>query len=222
MKKNHGRLCAICGGVGATTDDHLPPQNLYPKPRPVNEQLFSVPACPACNNGASADDEEFKIVIGISRSYSEGDMSSLITSLRSTFANNNRLKKVVHAGVGTYLFDKGKLRTGPVQVTFDEERYRKVVSRIIRGLYWRETGTALGPETPIEVIDAASLTTDGKKAMRELLILPELERRTLNGGTVIYKYHIEGNGSSFWAVHFFSAHAVFAFAASPMCPRLLP
>ena len=49
--------CAYCGEP-ATTYDHVPPQCLYTRPLPSN--LVTVPACAACNNGASKDDAEFR------------------------------------------------------------------------------------------------------------------------------------------------------------------
>lgn len=58
-------FCALCAGE-ACTEDHVPPQNLYPKPRRPNLQLHTVPACKSCNNGASTDDEELNMIVGVS------------------------------------------------------------------------------------------------------------------------------------------------------------
>lgn len=117
-KKKEVRRCAICGGPTAPTDDHLPPQGLYPKPRPANLKLFTVPACGPCNNGSNADDEEFKIALGVMR----GDSASgnLLNSLVATLSKNARLARTVQAGAPTMVFDQGKLRTGPVRIVFDQ------------------------------------------------------------------------------------------------------
>lgn len=214
-KRRHLRHCAICGNIGASTDDHLPPQSLYPTPLPNKEILFSVPACKNCNNGASTDDEEFKIAIGVMRGGKEPS-SDLLDSLQATLNNNARLDRLVKTGSPTWVFDAGTMRTGPVKIMFSRQRYEKVVSRIIKGLYWRETGNSLGKETYIEVIDQASLSPEREKTLRELLLQPGLKRGTLNAETVVYKYFMRPDGQSFWALYFFSTHAVFGFAAAPM------
>lgn len=45
-------------GKPATTDDHLPPKCVFPKPRPSN--LITVRACEDCNGRSSLDDEYFR------------------------------------------------------------------------------------------------------------------------------------------------------------------
>ena len=45
---------------GALTREHLPPRNLFRKPRP---RLFTVPCCLACNNQAHNDDEYFRLAV---------------------------------------------------------------------------------------------------------------------------------------------------------------
>jgi hypothetical protein len=53
--------CAYCGALGLITDDHVPPRNLFPAPRPNN--LLVVPSCLRCNQGASLDDEYFRLTL---------------------------------------------------------------------------------------------------------------------------------------------------------------
>ena len=50
-------ICLYCGAGGELTDDHVPPKNLFPKPR---MGLVEVRACMPCNRGASKDDEYFR------------------------------------------------------------------------------------------------------------------------------------------------------------------
>lgn len=54
-------ICAYCGSSENLTDDHVPPKNLFRKPRPSN--LISVPACPFCHSETSKDDEHFRIKV---------------------------------------------------------------------------------------------------------------------------------------------------------------
>jgi hypothetical protein len=57
-------ICTYCGKSGPTTYDHVPPKNLFPKPRPSN--LRTVPSCLSCNQGASDDDEYFRLMLAMS------------------------------------------------------------------------------------------------------------------------------------------------------------
>lgn len=53
--------CTYCGRTREITDDHVPPQNIFPSPRPPD--LITVPACRQCNQGSSREDEYFRIAI---------------------------------------------------------------------------------------------------------------------------------------------------------------
>src|SRR5471030_1318304 len=53
------KFCVYCGATDDLSDDHIPPKNLFPKPRPLN--LITVLACRVkCNGSASMDDEYFR------------------------------------------------------------------------------------------------------------------------------------------------------------------
>lgn len=51
--------CFLCGTTGNLTREHIPPKNLFPKPRPSN--LHTVPCCEPCNNGGSKEDEYLRV-----------------------------------------------------------------------------------------------------------------------------------------------------------------
>src|SRR4051812_30015103 len=55
--------CVYCGLNGPITDDHVPPKNLFPYPRPSN--LITVPACNDCNKSFSKDDEWLRLTLSI-------------------------------------------------------------------------------------------------------------------------------------------------------------
>lgn len=50
--------CYLCGATENLTREHIPAKGLFPRPRPSN--LYTVPCCYACNNGASQEDEYFR------------------------------------------------------------------------------------------------------------------------------------------------------------------
>lgn len=205
--------CAMCGGE-ATTKDHIPPQSLYPKPRLPNLQLHTVPACKMCNNGASADDEEFKIIVGVSTGEAQPNQDALMTSLQATMAANGRLNRVVRNGKQMLTVVNGNALPGPVAISFEGPSYDRVVQRMIRGLYWREKKHPLGLGINVQVIVPSSLSPDLVGLFKDLL--PSLEPKFLNDRTFSYKVGFSSDGSSVWALQMFGKHTVFGMASPPV------
>lgn len=54
-------VCAICGADGEVNREHVPPRNLFLKPRPTN--TITVDLCPSCNHGYHLDDEYFRVYV---------------------------------------------------------------------------------------------------------------------------------------------------------------
>ncbi len=202
----------MCGGE-ASTKDHIPPQSLYPKPRQPNLQLHTVPACKACNNGAASDDEEFKMIVGVSTGEVQSNQEAIVTSLQATMAANGRLDRTIRNGKQLLTLDRGTFVPGPVTVSFEGPSYARVVERMIRGLYWREKLRPLGLGVPIQVIDPSRLSADTATLFRDLL--PNLESKFLNGRTFCYKVGFADDGTSIWALQIFAKHTVFGIASPP-------
>src|SRR5688500_18167485 len=59
MPSNSTDKCYLCGATENLTRDHIPPKGLFPKPRPSN--LYTVPCCYSCNNGAAKEDEYLRV-----------------------------------------------------------------------------------------------------------------------------------------------------------------
>ncbi len=53
------QMCYLCGTDQEITADHIPPENLFPPPKPSN--LITVPCCAKCNESYSLDDEAFRV-----------------------------------------------------------------------------------------------------------------------------------------------------------------
>ena len=84
--------CALCGKLTAkVTKEHLPQKALYPKEvRKSIQNLHTVKACESCNNDTSAEDEVFKVFIGM---VAKQEGNELSRSVNKTFNNNDKLKK---------------------------------------------------------------------------------------------------------------------------------
>lgn len=207
-------LCALCGKNSATTKDHIPPQGIYPKPRDNNINFNTVPACSDCNNGSAVEDEEFKVIIGFSTGDFQENPDVVIDWIARTVGKNQRIANQVFStrqNVHAYL--RGPILEPAVAVTFDGTKYSKVVSRIIRGLYWLQKGHALGRNPKITVFPTCSIKPDLAKSMMRLMDC--LEVHSLNKETFVYKVQFYEDGTSIWGMQFFKKHTVFAFAESP-------
>jgi len=61
--------CYLCRSTENLTYDHVPPANLFPKPRPSD--LITVPCCKACNEGFSQLDEQFRVFVSTAANVSK-------------------------------------------------------------------------------------------------------------------------------------------------------
>ncbi|AZF17001.1 hypothetical protein [Pseudomonas sp. R3-18-08] len=209
------QLCVLCGEREATKGegDHLPPQCIYPKPRPLGIPWNKVPACTPCNNAGSLDDEQFKLIIGISTGEFRENQQPVIDSLAATIAKNMRLaRQVLTKYQRSYGYRFGNAVAEPlVAVPFDGESYRRVIQRIVRGLSWQRSGQILRLDAEIQVISAQLIDPELAEPIR--FLLSRAERVELNDATFVYKYILEDDGSSFWGLQFFDKHFVFALVS---------
>jgi hypothetical protein len=97
-------------------------------PKPRPKNLLTVPACRACNSAAAADDEYFAAVL---RAATQAPVPSPASP---------------PLGFGLTLAPD-----------VDLSRVHRVVARVVRGLYYRETGHRFGLYEPLDVHCNASL-----------------------------------------------------------------
>lgn len=203
-------LCAICGANAATTKDHIPPRSLYSKPRDNDSNLNTVPACSFCNNGSSHDDEIFKVLIGLETGEHQNAPDRVIESLAGTIGKNARVASQVFSTQKRVLANlRGKALESAVSVTFDFGPYERVITRIICGLHWIETGRALTISANVTVLPGNQIPKDLGSDFMQLLHLHPL--RKLNKDTFMYRCHIGDDGCQVWGMQFFSRHITFAY-----------
>lgn len=210
---NNKNICAICGIKNPTTKDHIPPKSLYPKPRDGVINLNTVPACSSCNNSASIDDEMFKTFIGISTGDKRANQGFLIESLASTLAGNKKIGNAILLSAREFgIKDGSGAIHRKVAIDFDKKSYDRVISRIIRALYWMESdGDVLGDQV-FNIFDGNSLNENYARQFLDLSM--SLPLKSLNGDSFHYRFFIENKENSFWGLQFFRAHTVFAFVGN--------
>ena len=86
-------LCIYCGKRSGSTEDHVPPRSLFPKPRPSN--LVKVPACRECNAGFSDDDEMLALFICLQAGMVGKWQSELHEKVKRAVQKNRRFQRIL-------------------------------------------------------------------------------------------------------------------------------
>lgn len=144
--------CVYCGREALLTDDHIPPRTLYPES--IWSRLLKIPSCFKCNNGASKDDEYLRTIIGLS---AKGERDEILKPISDAAAR--ALVRPEAAGFRQSIVKdiKEAFISGPAGIlvpalvgTVDLLRFDRVISRIIKGLFYTERGVRL-PSTYLVV-----------------------------------------------------------------------
>jgi hypothetical protein len=205
--------CLYCGVVGDLTDDHVPPENLFPKPRPGN--LVEVRACLACNGGASKDDEYFRQCLCLAeqtRGHDEATKNHApvlralnreqAPGLRASFLQSLR-RVPEHTPGGLYLGHR-------LAFEVDLARLFRVVERTVKGLYFRETGQRLPDGYDVRVHSDETLATLDPRDLEEdtrnvIAPLQRLEPKVIGNDVFAYRHWIapEDARISVWLLTFY-------------------
>lgn len=206
-------ICVYCGRKARLTKDHIPPKNLFPKPRPGD--LITVPSCQDCNNQAAKDDEYFRLVVAVRQGSGEHTavqqtLPTVLRSLRRSEAAGltksflSRMRPVMlRSASGLYL---GR-RMG---YDVDDDRLIRVLTRIVKGLFFHEKGYRL-PDTHEAVAEleprrepGADGLTDEMKVLAALRAQPV---RMLGNGVFSYRFLFtqDDPDCSVWQMTFYEA-----------------
>lgn len=161
--------CAYCGKTSKVTEDHIPPQCIFPKPRATG--LIKVPCCEPCREGWSRDDEEFRRFVwsaaGAEKHPSfEKAADTIISSIQRPEAKGyasrvlNSLEDVnVYSEAGIFLGIEPAM-------SLDWPRIEGVLKRIVRGLFFHKNKQLLPDEHELII------KVPGERIGNELVSLP--------------------------------------------------
>ena len=164
-------VCVYCGEKTNLTKDHVPPKNLFSKPRPSN--LITIPSCFKCNSGASNDDEYFRMMLSLSIEASGHPevykiLPQILRSLNKTEkagfsqAFYNTLQRVeLLTPSGLYVGNAGKY-------SVDESRLNKVVRRLVLGLFYHENKYRLPNSYSVDIYSGWQLNKSFPDAPDEI------------------------------------------------------
>jgi hypothetical protein len=130
--------CVYCGATGKLTSDHIPPKNLFPQPRPAN--FVTVPCCLACNNGFASEDEYFRTMIACAEECAghpeaEKLWKKILRQLHRT--GDSAIPELIRQSFGS------TADVTEIQIKRAELRIARTLKRIVRGLYFADTGVPL-------------------------------------------------------------------------------
>jgi hypothetical protein len=203
-------VCVYCGQTRELDRDHVPPENLFPKPRPSN--LVTVPSCLVCNKRFSSDDEYFRTVISLTldpiedprlqqivdkalRSFTRSEGVGLARSILGTIKNVE-----LRGPSGLYY---GRADTYSV----DLERVRRTCNRIVRGLYYKEMGYRLPTDafTHSEVVRPITDPRILDSNLENIQLVANQPAKSIGTNLFFYKYLIAGDdpSASLWLLNFY-------------------
>ena len=196
------KICAICGRKPAATVDHVPPKGIFPKPKP---NLITVPACLACNNGASKFDERFKVFLSLHVTRHSGpDNNPVFQQAFDTLQKNRKLKSEILEGAQeVYLSTPaGIVFARAHAIKWDSRSHDEVIERTIRGLYFHHYGQVLGDKARVKVQWLSGLDE------RLYRMSESLEKHVIGRGQVVYVHLRPADHPlhSLWIFQFFGNH----------------
>lgn len=187
-------VCAFCGVERAITRDHVPPKNLFPKPRPNN--LITVPACGSCNWGTSKDDEWFRVKLNLRHEVGSNPAArqtwakifkSLHREQAATFRNSfvsDMLKCGAFSPGGIYVEDR-------LAYSVDRNRLHRIVTKMVKGLYFQELGTVFSQQWDTGVFLAEDIHSNPSRAdIEKTIIAPLLKSDPIVVAEGIFSYRV--------------------------------
>jgi len=154
VDSSSNELCYLCGVRPASTKDHLFPEGLFPRPMPTNLPR-RLPGCGQCNQGLSKDEELFRVFVACGEAHeNEAGFRVWTERIRPDLRGRRRgLKRLIpdagkEAGIfsslGDFLGRASVLEVEPGPIN-------RVLAKIVKGLYYSDTGKVLPPDVQILV-----------------------------------------------------------------------
>ena len=213
MKNKKRKHCVICNENPATTKDHVPPKCLFAIKDRIN--LLKLPACSVCNNRSSKDDEYLRSVLisraDIEESQSTNELRSALIRSLSNLGQPGFQKAYARSVSSKRIFTPAGIFLGkhPV-ITVDNERLEKVLSKIIRGLYYHHMKKTLSREYLIKIISEDNLKRQAlntKEFIKSKIFcfLDQTWLYEIGKNTFHYKYLLtrEDNCAGAWILRFY-------------------
>lgn len=214
-KKKQNGVCVYCGVEGPVTEEHVPPQNLFPGV--PNDQLIWVPACLDCNTRYSTDDEYFRMVLTFLEDVQDHlTVQQLVPvvkrSLNYPEAAGHRRSVINNIERIQPLTASGLLLPPHFAFRAKDARLRNVIEKTTRGLFLKFSGQRLPDDYHVEVlIPWAAVKEDISQEelewWREYIIQPVEDRPFVSIGKndfwACYEFGVDDPNCSLWLYVFY-------------------
>ncbi len=158
------RKCIYCGKP-AEDVDHVPPKCLFPRPLP--DDLVTVPSCKNCNKRFAVDDVYFRDALALS-TYEAADPPELKTLheavrrslLRKEFRPPAR--RILEGARSGWAQHRSTIAEPVKYLPIDMKRIGKTAERIVHGLHFQQTGRVLPQGYEPKVIHGGRMPTVNK------------------------------------------------------------
>lgn len=227
MKSCPTSMCAYCGSTERPerlTRDHVPPQNLFPPPRPST--LITVPSCERCRIATTKDDEYFRIKLCLSQQVGDNPQAAAMWApifrsferskargLKKAFLSDLKLVRQLTTS-GLYLGNRYAYDVNLLRIF-------RVISRTVRGLFFHERQQRLCTQYGVNVQSDDTLGDVAPGFLQELkstIIEPLLqtEPQVVSHDTFFYRVHfsVEDPCVSVWALTFYNRISFLAITGS--------
>ena len=220
--------CYLCGNQIEFdfSMDHVPPKQFYASSlrRDLNlSQLVTLPVHGACNKAFESDEAYFTWSLSpLAVGSTAGD--ALVQERVEKLKKRNRLLALYEMVLREFdKFPSGlHLPGGRVIKRFNGERVNRVAWKLVRGLYFYETKSVLGEDTPstIEIIEPdRAREAAGTNLVWETVTAQE--PRGAYGGVFEYKYFVRdvsGNKLHVWGMILWDKIMIFIAHHDPEAP----
>lgn len=138
----------MCGNDGARTRDHVFPRALFPRGTlPAHPPPPIVPACDGCQQRLQPDEEYFRTLVA-SGAYADSVARDLWEGqIARSFDNSPGLRQLFASAIRTmeWISPGGAFIGEVTGVEGDRERIGNVLMKIVRGLYYLDSGRTVMP-----------------------------------------------------------------------------
>jgi hypothetical protein len=216
--------CTFCS-ARASTKDHIPPKSLFKTSPPDN--LITIPACLSCNHDASQDDEWFRnYLISDDRIKNHPESKELNKALERSLQRPQSigLRETMNRSLKRFpLITQSGLYYGEgMALASDFTRESKVLTRIMKGLYYHElqkhhpidNGNFVYSSNKIYSPDPLVRKERHEKIMELIKDIKNEPLRIIGNDVFSYKWGMAKDNpkATFWVLIFFKTMPFFIFS----------
>mgnify|MGYP001614184528 CR=1 FL=1 len=201
--------------------DHVPPEQLYAtvyKKKDIAKNLFTLQSHAACNTAFQHDEDYFVMSMGPLVGDSETgkqlweDMARRMRRDRAAALNQKIRDEFTVRSPGGIAAPPGKIFK-----KYDGDRIRKIVWKIVRGLFWKENSRFLPEQLHSRQI---RIVSPHYPPRAEFEVLAGCPHKGQYGAVFDYKFRVapELNNFNYWGLLFWDRLIVTVAFHDPECP----